>query len=295
MDPTRVSLRRLHCFRVLAETLHFGRAAELLDITQPGLSQEISKLEAEVGVRVFTRTPRVTLTDAGRRLLSASGELLNASALFAREARSLAAKSRHRVVLAITPSIIHRHLGDAVAKLQADDPQLDVHVHELNTASALLAVQSGEADIAVAHGSEETERPMLTTRLISREDLCFAAPVHWQGSAEELLGERPFIVFRREVSPQFHDRIVRALEVNGARPSVQHHTSSWASTLELVRRGFGVALVPWVYAHGYAADPKLRFEEMETPVASDIWAAIRTEDVEGYKGRVFGKLPSLLA
>lgn len=295
MDPTRVSLRRLHSFRVLAETLHFGRAAELLDVTQPGLSQEILKLEAEVGVRLFTRTPRVSLTDAGQLLLEASFDLMNASALFTRTVESLPVDAKRKLFLAVTPSILHRNLEQMIEVLQTADSLLEIHIHELNTVSSMQAVQDRHADIAIAHGSADDVAPALTTKLISKEDLCLAAPRNWEGNVRSFLQERPFIIFRREVSPQFHDRIVRALDAIGVKPRIHHQTSSWASTVHMVRQGFGVAAVPQIYSRVHAKTADLQFFDMPTPVASDIWAAIRTEDLDTYKGHVFKQLPQLLA
>jgi DNA-binding transcriptional LysR family regulator len=73
----RISLRQLHCFVTVAEQLHFRRAAERLNMSQPPLTQRIKDMERDLGVELFRRMGnKVELTDAGRMVLKAARETL---------------------------------------------------------------------------------------------------------------------------------------------------------------------------------------------------------------------------
>ena len=85
-----MEFRHLRYFLVLAEELHFGRAAQRLSITQPPLSLNIQQLEASVGAQLFTRNSRgVQLTAAGQAFVPAARSLLQQAGLAAREAREV--------------------------------------------------------------------------------------------------------------------------------------------------------------------------------------------------------------
>ena len=143
-----VELRALRYFVTVAEELHFGRAAERLGIVQPAVSQQVARLERELGVRLLDRTPRtVRLTDAGRRVLDAARDALAA----AEKVRAVAHRLPGTVRIGTAPGLTGR-LERGVDALRAHNPSLDVVLVDLPVAARLTAVRQGELDLALARG-----------------------------------------------------------------------------------------------------------------------------------------------
>jgi len=139
-----MELRQLRYFLTVAEELNFGRAAERLHIVQPGVSQQISRLERELGVRLFHRTTRqVRLTAAGERLLPEARAALDAADRVRRLAGDLATGAE-AVGLRIGTS---QGLGDRLDRiLEATDAPVRLTARPLP--DRLAAVRSGELDAA---------------------------------------------------------------------------------------------------------------------------------------------------
>jgi DNA-binding transcriptional LysR family regulator len=106
MERPELPLQQLHAFVVLAEELHFGRAATRLGIAQPPLSQQIRRLEDKVGHALFSRGPgRITLTPAGRELLPAARHALNGLADGLAAARDVGSGRTGRLRIGFAASI----------------------------------------------------------------------------------------------------------------------------------------------------------------------------------------------
>ncbi|SFJ32841.1 LysR family transcriptional regulator [Amycolatopsis sacchari] len=144
-----MELRTLRYFVVVAEELHFGRAAERLRIVQAAVSQQIARLERELGVRLFDRSARrVRLTPAGERVLAAARETLAAAA----RVRVVAAESAARVRIGVTSGLTAR-LERGVAALRGESPTGEVVLVDLPVPARLNAVRNGELDLALVHGA----------------------------------------------------------------------------------------------------------------------------------------------
>ena len=159
-----IDLRRLTYFAVLAEELHFGRAAARLGIAQPPLSQQIRVFEGEVGARLFDRTNRqVTLTPAGAALLSEARKLLaqadRALVVVARAQRGEMGELRigftgSAAFGAVVPRLIGAYRRQA--------PEVHLHLREMTTQQQLAAMLDGTLDIAFVRSPE---RPVLPPTL----------------------------------------------------------------------------------------------------------------------------------
>lgn len=144
LDP-----RLLRPFVVLAEELHFRRAAERLHITQPALSQQIARLERQVGIRLLERTQhRVELSDAGRAVLEPAREAVRAADAAAAAGRAHATGQQGALRLGFSPGA-HYVAQAALAELARVRPALRVRARQDNTGLLVRLLAAGELEIAL--------------------------------------------------------------------------------------------------------------------------------------------------
>ena len=149
LDP-----RLLRPFVVLAEELHFGRAAQRLHVTQPALSQQVKRLEEQLGVGLFARTrARVEPTEAGEALLGPARAAVDAAAETERVAAELAGAERGRLRIGISPGT-HELAQRVLAELRARRPGLTLEAKQDNSGLLCADVAAGGLDVAIAFEPE---------------------------------------------------------------------------------------------------------------------------------------------
>jgi DNA-binding transcriptional LysR family regulator/DNA-binding XRE family transcriptional regulator len=146
--PPDLDLRRLRYFVALAEELHFGRAAESLEINQPVLSRQIQRLEEDLGVELLTRSSRrVELTSAGRQLFDEARALLSsANALGRRVRRAATAQATLRVGFLVGDPIIQ-----LVRAFDDRHPAIDVDVERIYWSDQPGALLNDHHDVSFVH------------------------------------------------------------------------------------------------------------------------------------------------
>jgi DNA-binding transcriptional LysR family regulator len=212
-----VELRALRYFVTVADELHFGRAAERLHIAQPAVSQQIARLERELGVRLFDRSPRrVQLTAAGRRVLDAARE-----ALAAAEQVRVAAGTPTGTMRIGTSAGFTTRLERGIDALRGSDSSFDVVLVNLPLAARLDALRQGDIDVALARGVLSAPglrvlptwtEPLLA--VVSRRHP--AADRAVVGIAE--LADSVLRVPSRQQDLSLHDALTTALRDAGVRP-----------------------------------------------------------------------------
>jgi DNA-binding transcriptional LysR family regulator len=150
LDP-----RLLRPFVVLAEELHFGRAAQRLHVTQPALSQQVKRLEGQLGVELFARTrASVKLTEAGETILDPARAAVSAAAEAASVAAELAGAERGRLRIGISPGT-HELAQRVLAELRERRPRLMLEAKQDNSGVLCADVAAGRLDLAIAFEPEE--------------------------------------------------------------------------------------------------------------------------------------------
>jgi DNA-binding transcriptional LysR family regulator len=149
-----LDLRLLPSFLTLAQELHFSRAAQRLHIAQPALSQQIARLERQVGVRLFDRPPRpIALTRSGRALLDRVTPALAMVEQGVAESRAMAGEQSASLSVSHLSSFADRLVPLIVGTLRATHPHLLLTLHEASLAEQLTALRSGRVQIGLARAA----------------------------------------------------------------------------------------------------------------------------------------------
>ncbi len=242
-----MELRHLRYFAVLAEELHFGRAAERLHMAQPPLSQRIRDLERELGVRLFDRTRhRVQLTEAGALLLEHVRPVL-AGVDTAREAMRRIRPGEAGVLRVGVPPdtgpTVLRNLTVGFADRVAD---VLLDLHELTTDEQLARLREGELDAGVVRHPSDTvgleSGPVVRRELgvVLRSD--HAAAAGGGGVRLRDLDGTPLVIFPRAMAPRLYDHMLTICRDEGFLPGSIRHARNPHFVHGLVLAGRGVHL-----------------------------------------------------
>jgi len=247
-DISGVELTHLRYFVVLAEELHFSKAAARLNISQPPLTQQIQRLESRIGYPLFRRTSRRTeLTEAGRVFYEAARVILQETHRSIELARRVARGESGEITLATPPSLMLSALPKAILKFRDRFPSVDVRLREMSTSKILEALQSGIADLGLVRGSSI---PASLEKLASWKEAIVAILPSNHPLAKsrkfnlKLLAKEPFVFFPRDVGPAFYEELLDCCRVAGFEPRIVQEATQWSSVISLVSAGIGVSIGP---------------------------------------------------
>lgn len=281
-----IDLRRLRYFVVLAETLHFGKAALRLSISQPPLSHQIRVLERELGAPLFERSNRrVELTPAGHALLPEARHLLEQAArteqIAARVERGELGELRLGFVgtAALTQAV-----STLILNYRQQWPGVRLRIAELSTQEQLSAMVEHRLDFAFVRGLDAPELPQSSFGAIRlfEDGLLAALPPHHKLAATEkalavrALRDEPFVMYPQDSGTGIYDQIMALCRQAGFVPRVVQEVHSATTIMGLVAAGLGVTLVPGSFksisAHGITYRPLL-----EKEAKSALWLAHRLD------------------
>ena len=282
-----MEFRHLRCFTVLAEELHFGRAAQRLAMTQPPLSMAIQQLEADVGARLFDRNSRgVALTAAGQAFLPRAQALLEQAAQAAREARDVGQGLAGQLQIGFAGTVLYRGLPQVLQAFTAAHPQLRLALRELSSSEQLVELVHDRLDLGFVH---TTRVPAgFSQILVSSQPFMACLPAsHPLAAAGRLtldqLKDDAFAIVMRAVSPDYHDRILSACADAGFEPALAFELRHWLSVVSVIAQGLGVGLVP--AALQQAGLPGVVFVPLQQPLAPYdthcLWRTGRDESALG--------------
>jgi DNA-binding transcriptional LysR family regulator len=240
-----MDLRVLRYFVTLADTLHFGRAAAALSMSQPPLSRQIRAFEDELGVELFLREPRgVRLTPAGTALLPQARRLLREADALTAGARELAHGEVGVVRLGFISTAAHNVLPRVLPAFRRTRPGIRLTLVEATTDAQLTGLRDDTLDAGVVVPPVPVP---LRCEVLLREPLIAALPRtrRWPRRLPlETLADEPFILFPRRAAPGLYDLIVGLCARAGFVPRIEQEAIQMPTIVSLVGAGMGVALVP---------------------------------------------------
>ena len=285
-----MELRHLRYFVAVAEELNFSRAAGRMYLSQPALSQQIRKLELELGVELFQRAKNhVALTEAGLVLLEGARRVLVLVEQTAREAREVGgAQSRHLKV-GFPEYANHTSVADALQTFRRRYPYVELEEHETFTLQETLQqidkLHAGTLDVGFMLRPEDDDR--LEIEHVLDIELVVALPEgHPLAELDEVsmrdLSDERLILFSRSFHPRCYDYVIGCCREAGFEPQVVQRKEpqlySGATTYRMVSSGIGVGIVARPMVSGYRQYGVI-FKPLWDPVPSlDLVAAWRKEN-----------------
>lgn len=261
-----MELRHLRYFVAVAEELHFRRAAERLYVAQPAVSEQVRKLEGELGVRLFHRTHRsVSLTAAGAALLDEARRVLH-QAEIARTAARNAEYRTERLRIGHLPDLLPGSVTRAMRMLAGSAPRVELHL-ETGPALRLIGELRAQQLDAVIVGLPAPASGLRVT-LASSERAVAALPAgHPQAMSESISLERVaperLVVLPRDSNPAFHSAVVSICRDAGLSPTfVEVAEPRTEHALLAVASGAGIALLPESATERHVV-PGVRFVALE--------------------------------
>ena len=278
-----VELRQLRYFVTLAEELHFGRAAEREHIVQSALSQQVQRLERELGVRLLERsTHHVSLTAAGAVFLVEVRQILahvDRAAGVARKAEGAAAALRVGIIDSSydsMPQILH--------EVQARYPGLVIHQVEAGVPGQYQQLIDGRLDVGI--GRAELAPPQVASLLFRQDPLGVLVPAGHRFAAlpgvpvADLAGE-PLLLAEEVRAPEFNQFTVETCRSAGFTPTVYGGTvESIRAAADLVAQGRCLYCVP---SSCISALPGTTWRPLTEPASYYPWSVLwRAADDSGH-------------
>jgi LysR family hydrogen peroxide-inducible transcriptional activator len=241
-----MELHQLRYFTAVARLRNFSRAADRCHVSQPSLSQQIMKLEEELGERLLERTKRkVELTPAGELFLEHAVRVADEIELARNAVRDVRTLVRGRVILGALPTIAPYYLPTRLRAFCDRFPGIEVVVNEDTTAQLVQAVLDKEIDLALV-SLPVNGRSLLMEKLFD-EELLVVMP------ADHRLAAKPRISLRDMKDERFilmHEshclsgQALRFCHGQGMAPNVNFRSAQIETILAFVGSGHGVSIIP---------------------------------------------------
>ncbi len=268
----RIELRHFRYFVALAEELNFGCAAQKVYLTQPALSQQIQRLESELGFVLFERNKRkVELTEPGRAFLRVARRTLTTFERGMAEVKKIAGAGVERLRIGLTDYGNYSAVADVLRDFKNAYPEIELLEQEANTQAQIRALLERQLDVGLFMATTRTSALAMETLVV--KDLYLAMPKDHPLSNHVVvsfaqLRDESLLVSARSLSPGYYDLIENCCKIAGIEPKLiinngpQIH--SFSTVARMISAGEGMMIMMDWFAQ--AEHPNLVFRPLIDPV-----------------------------
>ncbi|RKR14290.1 DNA-binding transcriptional LysR family regulator [Maribacter vaceletii] len=272
----QIELRQLRYFIVLAEILHFRKAAEGLSISQSALSQQILLLESIVGTKLFERNNRnVSLSTSGELFLMEAKKIIKQvdssvqNWILQNEGKKGALK------IGFVASAMQQYLPPILKSFDEEHPKIKLQLEELTNIDQLKHLEENTIDIGFMRSNMVNSSILL--KPIFKEHFTLVLPQEHAITKANFknigqLSEAPFILFPNENSPLYYQQILNLCANHGFSPKITHKSIHAPTIFRLVENGMGISIIPNSLRDNF--NYKVRFIELKNiPQKTELYAA----------------------
>jgi len=243
-----MELRQIKYFSVVAQTLNFSRAAELLHIAQPPLSRQIQQLEEELGVQLIDRSARpIRLTNAGTYFLDHALKILRDADDLAKSTKRIDELKKKWMGIGFVPSILYGFLPNVLRKFSSEEMDVEISLSEMTSVQQADALKSHRIDIGF--GRVPIHDDELKNIVLIEEPLVVAVPSPSKWLSQDSISlpqlvDEVLVLYPATPRPSFADQILKHFSVRGYTVGSVQETNGLHTALGMVAAGVGVTIVP---------------------------------------------------
>jgi Transcriptional regulator len=244
-----IEFRHLKYFIALAEELNFSRAASRCHVSQPPFSVAIQQLESYLDLKLVIRSSRnVELTEAGRQFYTYALQVTRHANQAFTDIQKFSIGLSRSISVGFHASMIFRGLPDTIRAFKTEMPGVQVSLYEMSSKKQFDAVLAGDLDIGFTHSLASINSDAVGCVNLFSEKFLLCVPDYYRLPPGEVglsqFKDENFIIFDRDASPHYFDTITSICIEAGFSPRMEHHSKQWLTTVAMVSKGMGVALVP---------------------------------------------------
>ncbi len=262
-----ITIRQMRYFEALASCGHFGKAAEIVNVSQPALSAQIREMETALGVKLVERSRAgVFLTPEGEELLPEVSRILSSVENLMERAKRARGLLQGRLRLGIIPTVAPYLVPVLIPALKAEYPDLELELKEVMTDGCLEDLRAGKLDCAIVALPLDDERfgslPLFRDRFLiasaEEENTVLMSPM----TQDQIDVERLLLL---EEGHCLRDQALAVCGGAASRKVANYGATSMATLLQMVSHGMGITLIPEIAASDEASRNRMRIVPFAEP------------------------------